>query len=226
MLASFLRGLFENGSIEIGTDLDGVISVDSQDPDVIAILEDRSATIAATLPPPTPPVDIDVASWAARVFYLATFVYVNREVDVKIVEESIAEQPHSNDPNAAAFGAELIFAFAPDLLRMARATASADPLVKVLVDMLGEWPLSSVGVNGSETKDGDEMSFFDHPALRALYIDRIIARKDISRLERPEVKQAVRAAVGNYPELAPELARAIDAPKVGGESHADDRNGT
>jgi hypothetical protein len=52
----------------------------------------------------------------------------------------------------------------------------------------------------------DVAAFIGHPSLRQLYVDRIIERGDVSRVEHPAVREAVWAAPGNYPELAPKFA--------------------
>jgi hypothetical protein len=53
--------------------------------------------------------------------------------------------------------------------------------------------------------------FADHPALVMLYVDRVIARRDVSRLLDRRVRQRIQQALGMYAELAPELAAALDA---------------
>jgi hypothetical protein len=42
-----------------------------------------------------------------------------------------------------------------------------------------------------------------------MYVDRIIARGDRSRLRNAEVRQAVAAAIGLHEELAPEISSAL-----------------
>ena len=69
------------------------------------------------------------------------------------------------------------------------------------------WPLSSVGVSGVEA--GGLEPILDDECLRRLYVDRIIARDDRSRLTHPRVREAVMEAVGMYEELAPQLVSAV-----------------
>ena len=47
------------------------------------------------------------------------------------------------------------------------------------------------------------------PCLLGLYVDRVIARGDASRLSNPQVREAVQQAVGLFPELAPKMAAAV-----------------
>jgi hypothetical protein len=42
-----------------------------------------------------------------------------------------------------------------------------------------------------------------------MYIDRILSRKDVSRLNSLEVREAVKAACGMHHQLAPEIHAAI-----------------
>ena len=76
-----------------------------------------------------------------------------------------------------------------------------------LVELGRRWPLSSVGVANLGTVDPPP--FVHHDCLLQLYVDRIIASKDRSRMNDPVVREAIRAAIGLYPELAPEIAREL-----------------
>ena len=49
-------------------------------------------------------------------------------------------------------------------------------------------------------------SFLPHPALRRLYVDRIVATRDATRLTDARVADTLRADLGLYPELAPSLS--------------------
>ena len=48
-----------------------------------------------------------------------------------------------------------------------------------------------------------------HLALLALYVDRVIATRDVSRLADARVRDGVRRALGLHTELAPQLAAAL-----------------
>ena len=87
---------------------------------------------------------------------------------------------------------------------MTRAVASGDPLLHQLL-MLGRgWPLSSVGVPGVDPVDVE--SFLGHFGLRQLYVDRIIARQDVTRLGNPLVDMCVRETLGAFPDLCKPIA--------------------
>jgi hypothetical protein len=52
------------------------------------------------------------------------------------------------------------------------------------------------------TEVGDVSPFIEHPSLRRLYADRIIERGDLTRLNDVSAAEAVREALGGYPEIA------------------------
>jgi hypothetical protein len=102
---------------------------------------------------------------------------------------------------------DLTFRCLPSLVKMARSAAPSDPLLTHLARWAVEWPLSSVGMAvagaieiGPWTSD---------PCLLGLYVDRVIARGDASRLTNLQVREAVQQALGLFPELAPKMAAAI-----------------
>jgi hypothetical protein len=89
---------------------------------------------------------------------------------------------------------------AASLLDCAAGVAERDPLVEHLRDLCRAWPLSSVGVPdlGDTSVDG----FIDDACLQRLYVDRILAQKDKSRIGDERVGEAVRAAIGGQSSLA------------------------
>ena len=96
---------------------------------------------------------------------------------------------------------DLFFRHLPDLLAWAQRVAANDPLVAALRRLAEEWPLSSVGI--ANIAPGSIDPFIAHAGLRRLYADRIIARRDSSRLADARTAEAVRSALGAHPELAP-----------------------
>ena len=98
---------------------------------------------------------------------------------------------------------DLSLRFLPDVMRMARAANAQDPLVEYLLAWAADWPLSSVGITGVNAGSIDP--FIDDASLRALYVDRIIAANDQSRLADARAADAVRAALGGFRELSPAI---------------------
>jgi hypothetical protein len=123
-----------------------------------------------------------------------------------------------DDSPATHYSVDLTFRYLPDLLKLARSASEGDPLVSRLARWAGQWPLSSVGIAGA--KPGRVEAIAGHPCLLWLYVDRIMARRDTSRLVDPRVRDCVRESLGMFPELAPEMVSALQA--IQPEQHGDD----
>jgi hypothetical protein len=108
---------------------------------------------------------------------------------------------------------DLIFRQLPTLYRLARHLSEGDPLVRELMSLARQWPLSSVGITLAEPAELN--SFLEHPALRQLYVDRILESEDGSRLGDRRVDAVVRAGLGAYPGLCLALARKLGVEAVG-----------
>ena len=157
-----------------------------------------------------PPVDEPVAAWALTILYRGCQSLVYRDINADAVRDALSQPcPVKNKKlsPAVCYSADLAFRYLPDLLSLARGVAADDPLVIGLTELARQWPLSSVGVKGLEMVDVSP--FVKHPALLQLYVDRIIERADGSRITDPRVAETVRAALGGFPGLAPELATAL-----------------
>lgn len=148
----------------------------------------------------------EAAAWALVSLYLACSLAVYRDFG----EDQIAKLLGKPEPDAKLaathYGVDLTFRFLPEVLKLAKGAAADDPLVKWLHGWAGNWPLSSVGITGVEV---DPSSLCQSPCLLGLYVDRILATSDESRLDDPVVREAVAAAIGDYGELSPKLAAAV-----------------
>jgi hypothetical protein len=67
-----------------------------------------------------------------------------------------------------------------------------------------------VGIAGVTCDCAEVETILADAALRQQYVDRIIQRCDVSRLDSPVVRDCIRTAIGAYPSLAPEIAKAIE----------------
>lgn len=167
---------------------------------------DRAARLDAALTPPD--FSLPAAVWAAVRLYRGCQFLTYREFSAQIVQQELsAPCPEALTP-AVAWSADLTLRFLPDLIALARGISVGDPLVDGLERLACEWPLSSVGVAGLAVLD--PAPFLAHPSLRRLYVDRILERRDRSRLGLPAVREAVREALGGHPNLCPEIAAALD----------------
>lgn len=169
------------------------------------ILAEFEQNSRAELPLTAPQISDEAALWAAERFYRACQCLVFRDLGPAAIEAELAQAyPGNVQPANLTYSVDLTWRFLPDLLKLASGLAGDDPLVTHLRRWAMEWPLSSVGV--PELDSVDVSGFIDDPCLRAVYIDRIVARRDVSRIKETRVREAVREALGAFPELAPEIS--------------------
>ena len=153
------------------------------------------------------------ANWAARLFYQLCQFVVCRDVGENIIAQVCQIPcPEPRSP-ATDWSADLLLRHLPRLFQLARHLSQGDPLLEYMRQVAAAWPLSSVGIAGLATFPID--SFIDHPALRRLYVDRIIASGDAARLGDERVDEPLRADLGLHRELAP----AACAAKLFGNGH-------
>lgn len=160
-------------------------------------------------PGQAPMLSLPAAIWAAEMFYAAAVAMTYREIDAAGVDEMLSQPfPEARDASAH-YSVDVTFRLLPELYARAKATSRSDPLLSHIETWAKDWPLSSVGIPGIIPERIDDI--LADECLRVLYIDRVIARQDRSRLEHPEVQAAVRAACGIHHHLAPEIHAALTA---------------
>jgi hypothetical protein len=199
-VAQFLSDLFETGRVSVFIDLP-----DELEEDVDEVLASAEKVAVGNLAAASPGFDLACARWAAKIFYGACHFLVCRDVNPETIDAFFKQPcPAAHSPQTD-YSVDLVFHYLPELLGMTRAIASGDPLLQQLLTLGKEWPLSSVGISGIEAVE--IAAFIEHPGLRQLYVDRIIARADVSRLGDPQIDLAVREALGDYPELSEPMAK-------------------
>jgi hypothetical protein len=198
MLVEFLRGLREKGEVAVSREFDLAEGPQLE----ISIVElDREARLNLAGVPPT--VDLPAAVWGARMLYRGCRLLVCRDLAEAEVRQSLGTKYPATRGPAVDYSVDLVLQCLPDLYRMARRLSVKDPLVEELLRLGREWPLSSVGMTDVGSVNVD--SFIDHPCLRQLYVDRILARGDAERLDDPRVMAAAQESVGAFTELSPVL---------------------
>jgi hypothetical protein len=203
-LVLFLRQLAERSHVEVGAFESGEGDLAEAE----STLQEMAEQLRLELAFDPPALSVRPAVWAAQRLYRGAQFLVFREEGPDSLEKALhATCPEAPSPSVC-FSVDLSFRFLPDLVRLARAVARDDPLVLALMRLAREWPLSSVGV--PEVGPVDTGPFWNDPCLRQLCVDRIIARGDAGRLTDPRVRDALKAAVGLYPELAGGLANNLE----------------
>lgn len=205
MIAKFLNDLYDSGRIELDAKPAEIGGIDALQGTLISI--DRE--IRSDFPGVCPPLDPAMAHWATQFLFKACHLLANRDLPADTVQTELdpAATPPDRSP-AALYSVDLAFRFIPDVERLASQAAAEDPLVKALHAQGLLWPLSSVGMR-LEDPDFDVSPILADPVLSLCYAERIIARKDKSRLGDPATAALVNEALGGYPELCPEIAVAL-----------------
>jgi hypothetical protein len=163
------------------------------------------ARAGAELAGDAPALNVPAAAWGLRMFVDSCRFLVYRDIEAGTIARTLSRPCPAAASADVWYSADLFLRYLPDLVRLARAAGESDVLVDHLLRLARDWPLSSVGIGGVEVNAGDVEKMMRHPALGQLYIDRIIERRDATRLAPPAVRAALQATLGNYPELAPEL---------------------
>lgn len=197
-LLEFTQALWSNSDIVLtssdpATDADIALSLE--------FLRFQEVEYRRGLPGEAPPLNDAAVAWALSRLYRACQFLIYRELPESQLHTDLEQPcPERHSPSAC-YSVDLVFRFLPAIHRMARAVSEQDPLVDCLLKWGRDWPLSSVGMPKLiiETVDG----FIGDGCLRTLYVDRILATRDDSRLSLPDVANAVRTALGDFRELAP-----------------------
>ncbi|MDB5357370.1 MAG: hypothetical protein JWN24_3823 [Phycisphaerales bacterium] len=196
----FVRSLLEEGRVRVGPSPEPPGGIDA------AVLElDRASRPQMAFEPPG--LVFPAAQWGLVMLYRGCQALVYRDIEPGAVRECLsAPCPAAGSPGVC-YSVDLALRFLPDLINLARGIAQEDPLVEGLMALAKSWPLSSVGV--PDLGDLDPGVFIDDRSLRQLYVDRVIGRADLSRLDDLQTRTAVREALGAFPELAPRVAAAL-----------------
>ncbi len=195
----------------------GEVSIDSTDEPPLREIQESKELFRKVdrltridLPGAPPPLSIAAASWAAVTLYRACQFLVCRDLPAKEIGESLSRPvPESLTPSCV-YSVDLSFRYLPGLIALSRGLAPEDPLVGGLMRLASEWPLSSVGIPDVAPAEPERLRpILEHGSLLGLYVDRTIARCDLSRLAPAAVRSRVEAALGAHVDLAPPIAAAL-----------------
>jgi hypothetical protein len=203
-LTSFLNDLFEHGRVAT-TSAD--VSVDDQQR-AIGVLREFERYDRANWPDGQPEFSEQVGLWSANLLYRACHFVVGRDANPESLERALTVKSPEPPAASAHYSADLSLRFLPDVFKLARAAAADDPLVEMLLNLAKQWPLASVGMTA--VRNVDVSCIVRNPCLLQMYVDRLISRSDLSRLNHPTVREAAQASLGLYPDLAPAISAEIE----------------
>jgi hypothetical protein len=199
-MIAFLNSLFTDGVLTLAAEEP---EIDQQKSEALLVSAEQIWRMQMPLDPPK--FDVVSALKAAKVLECACRAIVHREIGIEQTEQFINECGlRCNDNPGQHYSVDLVLRFLPQVSERASRISDTDPLLEILKSIGREWPLSSVGMPGCaiETLPIGLL----HPSLWRLYVDRVISRRDKSRLNIASVSDAVVAAIGPFSSLAPELA--------------------
>jgi hypothetical protein len=207
-LSAFFRALVDTGRVGVDPYRPTIPRDEWTETD--SLLREYDATRRRDFPGDAPPLVVDVAWWATEQFYRACQFAVYRDLDAQALTAVLSVDCPAAEPAARHYTVDLVYRFLPDLLRLAKSAAEADPLCDRLREWAAQWPLSSVGAGGIKQIDPEALAVVcEHPGLLRVYVDRILATGDVSRLAEPRVRAAVQVALGMHGELAPTIFAAL-----------------
>lgn len=201
--ADLLQALAERTAIRVGPPGDDAEEDAAADP----ALERHEAALRLDFPGEPPPFSIECGRWALRSFAFACQALVYREIDVAMLARRFAVVCPPAPAASRHYSVDVVFRLLPDLWGLARAVSERDPLMNHLRTLATAWPLSSVGVPNLVGCDVSVIR--GHAGLLRMYADRVIAWQDVSRLDDPRVRAAIREAIGHFDTLAPTVAAAL-----------------
>jgi hypothetical protein len=196
----FLTNLLDSGTVQVSRAQE--IPRGERD-EAQRLLTDFERHFRLSLAGESPPLDIQIADAAAQTLYRLCQCLMYRELMPDQVLAQGARLPDAPRTASDHYSADLALRFLRDAWRLAKEAAEGDPLVTTIRELAARWPLSSVGIPDLPAPAIDGIA--EHQALVALYVDRVIERRDRSRLNDPRVRDAFLTAMGAHPDLVPEL---------------------
>lgn len=210
-MKEFLKNLRDTGKVSVPATVDSLestLDVAAIEP-LIRQIHDEWARRALITAEPMPQLDVWLAADAAQLLYRLCQLVVCREASPGRIRSVIESLPMPNETVDQVYSVDVILRYLPDLGRIAKRVSMGDPLNDALLQLAQDWPLSSVGMPG--IAGADPGVIVESKVLLALYVDRIIATADVKRISEGPVKEAVRAAIGGFPQLSPKVARFVKA---------------
>jgi hypothetical protein len=217
-LNQFLRQLFHSGHVQVAPPQRPIEASDLSAAD--RTLAEQAEVLALDFPGEPPLLDTAVARWAALSLYRGCQLSIFRELDEGAIAELLAAPCPTGEPGSRHWSVDVVFRYLPDLVRHAAAAGTDDPLIARLQEWCAAWPLSSVGVKLAATPLNESAigEISRHAGLLRLYSDRILAKKDWSRLAHPAAGEAMAASLGGHAamwnDLPPELTPALPPGEI------------
>ena len=141
----------------------------------------------------------EAAVWAGKVLYHSAQLYLIRKDTAKDVHKLLPSF-HGLKDVSAVLSADLSLRFLPQIRDALHVADSADPVVKILDDILLQFHYSAIGSDLFPEKISWDESFKDK-TYRKLYLERIVEKKAYKLAEIPYINQLLMAEFGMYKDV-------------------------
>jgi hypothetical protein len=191
----FLHSLFSSGELVLPR-VESAFDVKSVRDALIQLEQHWRHELPGTSPTFLP----DVSQKAAQVLMRLCRAVVDRDLGVEQAKLMIDQIGLSEDSSPEQhYSVDLVLRFLPQVADRARRISESDALLELMKKIGQQWPLSSVGMKDCAP---DQLpAALQHPTLWRMYVDRIIAARDNSRVHNPLVRNAIAAALGPFENL-------------------------
>lgn len=140
--------------------------------------------------------------WGAQTLAWAASLLVDRDQgDTQLPQELRSTFPKTRDPETL-YSVDIMLRFLPSLVERADNIDPHDPLLATLRELAESFPLSSVGAAGLNSANFELSAIEAQPCLRRLYVDRIVERRDKSRVGVDWIRATIAADAGDYSEMS------------------------
>lgn len=202
ILDLFLIDLMQSGQVSVPHEM--VKFEHDASKDTVILLESYHRSDSLEMPGIAPNFHAGAAIWAAKYIFTTIQLLLLRNIEVAEIDLYLKDYDGEKSSEAS-YSADLTLRFLPDLLKFGSGLSPADPLIAKLKSTAEKWPFSSVGIEGL-TSQADE-NILAHPSLRVAYIDRIIQKKDVTRLQHTNEKNLLKEVLGiHQAKLWPDLS--------------------
>ncbi len=200
----FLESLFDNGRVTV-PDVARLTANEIDAGDKVLAGFERQYRL--DMPGQAPHFCPNAARWAGIKFFQACQFAVFRDIGEDALDETLGEPFGKAMSPSICYSVDIVFRYLPSIVKYVSSAACRDPLLEHLLQWSRDWPLSSVGI--PEVGDVVIDPFAENPSLLQLYVDRIIAEEDVSRLADPRVREGVRSALGGFGDLKSGIEAAL-----------------
>jgi len=200
-LSLFLNGLLEDGNVVVPRTMTVFEPADLEAARVLlSELYDRDCL---EMPYEVPEFDKEAALWSASYVYRVCQLILLRDINESEMDGWLKGFDGLQTAGAI-YSVDLMLRFLPDLFRLGSGLSPEDPLVSNLRAVAVRWPFSSVGIDKIKVSETDVV--WGNASLKYAYIDRIIQRKDMQRLQGEKEKELLKETLGAHQKaLWPDL---------------------